>query len=124
MFTLVDGRAFRIATPAYFFQRESGLYQAESTGFVSAALVLLRLVAEIGSSLIIWRLVFLLLGKTGITLVELCRVVDMRLPILSGFGSTQHLYWSLFAVIIVVLVWPSSIAAPLANSSLQWIPSS
>jgi hypothetical protein len=124
MFTLVDGRAFRIATPAYFFQRESGLYQAEATGFVSAALVLLRLVAEIGSSLIIWRLVFLLLGKTGITLVELCRVVDMRLPTLSGFGSTQHLYWSLFAVIIVVLVWPSSIAAPLANSSLQWIPSS
>jgi hypothetical protein len=123
MVTLIDGHAFRIGNPAYSYQRESGLYQAEVTGFVSAALVVLRLVAEVGSSLIIWRLVFLLLDKTGITLVQLCRVVDMRLPMLSGFGSTKHLSWSLFAVIVVVLVWPSSIAAPLANSSLQWIPS-
>jgi hypothetical protein len=123
MVTLVDGHAFRIGNPTYFIQRESGLYQAEVTGFVSAALVVLRLVAEVGSSLIIWRLVFLLLGKTGITLVELCRVVDMRLPMLSGFRSRKLISWSLFGVIIVVLVWPSSIAAPLANSSLQWIPS-
>jgi hypothetical protein len=123
MLTLVDWHAFRIGNQAYFNQRESGLYQAEVAGFVSAELVALQLVAEVGSSLIIWRLVFFLLGKTGIRLVELCCMADMRLPILSDFDSTQNLSWSLFAVIVVVLVWLSSIAAPLANSPLQWIPS-
>jgi hypothetical protein len=123
MVTLIDGHAFRIGNPAYSNLRESGLYQAEVTGFVSAALVVLRLVAGVGSTLIIWRLVFLLLDTTGITLVQLCRMVDKRLPITSGFDSAKHIFWSLFAFLVVILVWPSSIAAPLANSSLQWIPS-
>lgn len=84
MLTLVDWHAFRIGNQAYFNQRESGLYQAEVAGFFSAALVALQLVVEVGSSLIIWRLVFFLLGKTAIRLVELCRMVDMRLPIIPG----------------------------------------
>jgi len=30
---------------------------------------------------------------------------------------------SFFTIIVIALIWPSSIAAPLANSSIQWIPS-
>lgn len=32
-------------------------------------------------------------------------------------------YRSFFTIIVIALIWPSSIAAPLANSSIQWIPS-
>jgi hypothetical protein len=123
MFSLVDDRAFMIGSSPSFSQRKPGLYQAEVTALVSVALVVNRLVAAVGSVLIVWRLVFILLEKTGITLSELCRMVDLRVPTLPRSDSIQQAYWSFFAMTVIMLIWPSSVAAPLATSSLQWIPS-
>jgi hypothetical protein len=112
-----------IAESGGFNQTRTSLYQAEITALVSASLVVIRLVASTGSALLAWRLVFALLEKSGITLSEICRVVDFKMPIIPRFSSFQQIHWSVFAILITLLIWPYSIAAPLASSSLQWIPS-
>lgn len=93
MFTWVDGRAFMIASTSGFSRDGSGLYQAEVTALVSATLVIIRLIAAVGSALITWRLVFILLEKAGVTLVELCRMVDSRIPIMPRWDSAQQIFW-------------------------------
>ncbi|KAH7083551.1 hypothetical protein FB567DRAFT_87133 [Paraphoma chrysanthemicola] len=123
MFTCVDGRAFMISSTMSFSRDGTGLYQAEVTALVSATLVVIRLIADVCSALLAWRLIVALLEKAGVTLEELCRIVDSRMPIMPRWYSVRQMFWSFFAIIVIVLMWPSSVAAPLANSSIQWIPS-
>ncbi|KAF2803236.1 uncharacterized protein BDZ99DRAFT_503285 [Mytilinidion resinicola] len=123
MFLLVDNHTFLSGTTPDSDLRRSGFYQTEVTGLVSAALVLIRLVAGVGSALVLWRLIFILLEKSGLTLAEICRLADKKLPILPRFESSSQSLWSCFAFVVVILLWPQTIAAPLANSSLAWTPS-
>lgn len=125
MLKAIDGRDFWTASPPSLGKRiqERGLYQAEINGFVSALLVLIRLLASCSSSLLIWRLIYILLEKSGLTIAELCRMANQKIPITPHLGSRSQFSWSSFAIIVTVLLWPPFVAAPLANSSLNWIPS-
>ena len=58
------------------------------------------------------------------TLTELTRLNNYRIPILPGTDSKSRFLWSVWAMMVVFFLWPSNFAAPLANSSLAWNPSS
>ncbi|KAJ4304923.1 hypothetical protein N0V90_000451 [Kalmusia sp. IMI 367209] len=122
MLTLVDGHNFRIGSSASVGQHKWDLYQADVTGLMSTTLVAIRTLSGIGSTLLIWRLVSILLSKGEITLAELCRIVGNRLPLQSRFGSRTEIWWSILTIFVVALLWPPSFASPLANSSLTWHP--
>jgi hypothetical protein len=62
------------------------LYQAQVTGLVSLALVVLRLVSGSCSVLLAWRVVCVLLEKRGLTLTELTLTINWKLPLLFCFG--------------------------------------
>ncbi|KAF4945613.1 hypothetical protein FGADI_11794 [Fusarium gaditjirri] len=118
----IDGRHFKIGSDSTVFTFHSRLYQAQVTGLLSLALVTLRLVAGTGSALLAWRIIFILLEKGGATLVELTRLLSLRVPIMPAVISETSQCWSVWATVAIILMWPHSFAAPLVSSSLSWIP--
>ncbi|EKJ68357.1 hypothetical protein FPSE_11365 [Fusarium pseudograminearum CS3096] len=118
----IDKQEFRIGSGPNVFAFNSRLYQAQVTGLLSLALMTLRLVAGTGSALLAWRIIFILLEKRGITLKELTRLLSTRVPIIPAGKSEISIVWSLWAATCILLMWPQGFAAPLASSSLSWIP--
>ncbi|EWZ32899.1 hypothetical protein FOCG_12681 [Fusarium oxysporum f. sp. radicis-lycopersici 26381] len=53
---------------------------------------------------------------------DLKRLLSLRVPILPAVETETSLRWSLWATCAITLMWPHSFAAPLASSSLLWIP--
>ncbi|KAI4246379.1 MAG: hypothetical protein L6R40_002047 [Gallowayella cf. fulva] len=104
------------------FTYSSRLFQAQVTGLISLGLIIIRLIAGSLSALLAWRIAFILLEKRGVTLVELARLTNFRTPILPGRGSGAPLVWSIWALATIILLWPHGFAAPLASSSVSWIP--
>ncbi|KAF2018139.1 hypothetical protein BU24DRAFT_421138 [Aaosphaeria arxii CBS 175.79] len=125
MLYAIDGQDFGTGSPPSLGDRAQGfgLYQTEVNGFISVALVLMRLLASCSAALLVWRLIYILLEKSGLTIAELCRLANLKVPIVPRLDSRHNFHWTCFAAIMTLLLWPPSFAAPLANSSLNWIPS-
>lgn len=117
----INDQHFKTGSPPTLFK--SSLYQTQITGLISLALVLIRMLAGSCSVLLVWRTIFILLEKRGITLTELTRLGNFHVPIIPRGGSRIELLWSCWAMVVIFLLWPPSFAAPLANSSVAWIPS-
>lgn len=117
----VDGHTFKTGSPPSLVT--SDLYQIQVNGLISFALVIIRLLACSCSALLAWRTIFILLDKEVITLTELAHLANHQFPIITRGVSSFRLFWSCLAVAVVVLLWPPGFAAPLANSSVAWIPS-
>ncbi|MCJ1347795.1 hypothetical protein MMC31_006024 [Peltigera leucophlebia] len=117
----VDGHTFKTGSPPSLVT--SDLYQIQVTGLISFALVIIRLLVCSCSALLAWRTIFILLDKEMITLTELAHLAYYHFPIIPRGGSSFQLFWSCWAVAVVVLLWPPGFAAPVANSSVAWIPS-
>lgn len=115
--TFVDEQDFRIGSPPLRFTKP--LYQAQVTGLISLSLVLIRTLAGACSTLVTWRTIFVMLNQKGVTLKELVRLQNYRLPI---FPRRYRLLWSSWAALVIILTWPSGFVAPLANSAVTWIP--
>ncbi|KAH7174118.1 uncharacterized protein B0J16DRAFT_387943 [Fusarium flagelliforme] len=119
----IDNHEFQIGSGFSIFTFHSPLHQSQVTGLLSLALVVVRLVAGAGSTLLVWRIIFILLENRGVTLLEFTRTISFRLPILPAIEAERSLFWSLWATIALALMWPHGFAAPLASSSISWIPS-
>ena len=119
----INGQHFQTGSPSSAFQTDTPLYQTQINGIVSLALVGIRLLASACTALLVWRMIFVLLDKEGITLAELTRMNNYRIPILPRLKTRSQLLWSSWAVMLVLFLWPPNFAAPLANSSLSWTPS-
>lgn len=117
----VNDHNFKTGSPSTLTSQD--LYQTHVTGLISVALVIIRLLTCACSALLVWRAIFILLDKELITLKQLAHLVDYQLPFLPRVGSRAQLFWSFWSVAVVVLLWPPNLAAPLANSSVAWIPS-
>lgn len=120
--TQIDGLNFKIGSSPNILSFELPLYQAQVTGLVSLALVIIRIIAGSCSALLVWRTIFILLEKRGISLIELTHLTNWRIPILPGLGPKTPVHWSIWATVTIILLWPQSFAAPFASSSLSWIP--
>lgn len=118
----IDHQDFEIGANSTDFTYGSRLYQAQVTGLISLRLIIIRLIAGSSSALLAWRIVFILLEKRGITPAELTRLMNFRVPILPGKSSRASLLWSFWALVAILLLWPHGFAAPLASSSISWIP--
>jgi hypothetical protein len=118
----IDRHKFEIGAGPTIFAHGSELYQAQVTGLISLGLVIIRLIAGSCSALLAWRIVFVLLEKRGITLAELARLTNFRFPILPTRSSGASLLWAIWATAAILLLWPQGFAAPLASSSVSWIP--
>lgn len=121
MIQWVDGHKFKTGSPSSLLA--SDLYQTYITGLISLALVIIKLLTSSGSALLVWRTIFILLDKGGITLKELVRLGNHGF-IAPRVSSWNQLLWACWAVAVTVLLWLPSFAAPPANSSVAWIPSS
>ncbi len=88
----VDNRNSKTGSPSSLFT--SDLYQTQVTGLISLALVIIRLLAGSCTALLVWRTIFILLDKRGITLTELVRLDNYRIPIVPQGGSRAQLLWS------------------------------
>lgn len=120
----IDGLGFNIGSPPNAVSYHGRLYQTQVTAILSIALVVLRIFSGSCSVLLGWRTVFILLEKRGISLGELARLISWRVPLFSWKNATKDpmLVWVIWATVVFTLLWPSSFAAPLATSSLSWIP--
>ena len=123
MMQLVHGRNFQPGTPpGSIFNVSVPLFQTQVTGLVSLGLVLVRILSACCTAPLIWTMIVILLEKRGMTLSEISRVNDFRIPILPRFKTTAQYLWSIWATLVITLIWPSNFASPLANSSLAWNP--
>lgn len=116
----VDGFDFQTGSATSIFQIETRLYQTQVNGLLSLALVLVRLLASSCTALVVWRMIYVLLEKEALTLTELTRLNNYKVPILPRLKSKSRMLWFSWVTMIVVFLWPSSFSAPLANSSLAW----
>jgi hypothetical protein len=128
MFVWIDGHGFLTGSRSFTDQStpngdQNELYQTEVSALVSLALLLIRLVAAMGSTRIVWSLIEVLLETCGLSLSELLLVVSFRIPVRLRFESYNHLLWSLLALLVISLSVPANLSAPLATSSLAWVPS-
>lgn len=126
----IDVYKFKIGSGASVWEwpRER-LYQSQVTALISLALVLIRLIYGGCSALLAWRIICILLEKRGITLGELTRLADLRIPVLPrrAGGSREDpgfwrasVGWSLWAAVAILLLWPPAVVASLASSSISW----
>ncbi|KAH7109435.1 hypothetical protein B0J11DRAFT_512856 [Dendryphion nanum] len=122
VFTLLrtDGKDFNVGSTWIF--RGSLLYQTQVTALLSVALVFIRFIVTSCTALLIWRAVYILLEKTGITLDEILFLTSYRILPLPWKRLRTHVLWSLWAITTILLTWPAGFAAPLATSSVSWIP--
>ncbi|KAL8671272.1 MAG: hypothetical protein Q9168_004226 [Polycauliona sp. 1 TL-2023] len=118
----LQGHEFEIGASPTIWTLGSRLYQSQVTGLISLGLVTIRLIAGSSSVLLAWRIAFVLLEKRGITLAGLTRLINIRVPLLPSKSSSNSLLWSIWATTTVLLLWPQGFAAPLASSSVSWIP--
>ncbi|KAF2501285.1 hypothetical protein BU16DRAFT_450923 [Lophium mytilinum] len=123
MIQWIDDRNFYTGSPPSIFQIKHGLYQTQVTGLISVGLVGVRLLAGICTGLLVWRTIFILLEKRGMSLAEISHLSGWRTPVFLVLGSTTGALWSIWAAAVIVLLWPSSFASPLATSSVAWLPS-
>jgi hypothetical protein len=117
----VDEQVFQTGSPPYIFVLP--LYQAQVTGLISFSLVLIRILGSACSTLLVWRTIFIMLKQESVSLVELVRLDTLRLPMVSRGSSKNGLFWSCWAALVTILLWPSLFASPLATSAVTWIPS-
>jgi hypothetical protein len=117
----IDGYVFKIGFGPNLFVVKDRLYQAQVTALISLALVIIRLIAGACSTLLAWRILSLLLERRGILLSEMTRLLNLRLPVLFGW-DVRSWYWTIWAIIVTLLLWPQAFVAPLASSSITWLP--
>lgn len=121
----IDNLNFRIGSGPnlLYFEKSALLYQAQATALISVGLAIVRVIAASGSALLGWRIIYILLEKRGISLVEMYQLVNWRIPVRPGKeNSRKSLLWSLWAIVTIAFLWPQGFAAPLASSSVTWIP--
>ena len=116
----IDGQNFQIGSPPAIFAVP--LYQAQITGLISLSLVLIRMLAGACATLIAWRVIFVMLDQEGLELKGLTRLQNYRMPILPQGNSGSRLFWSSWAMLVIILTWPSIFVSPLVTSSVTWIP--
>ena len=86
----VNDHDFKPGSPPSLFT--SDLYQTQVTGLISLALVITRLLAGLCSALLVWRTIFILPDRREMTLTELVRLGNYRIPsILQGTSGIQLL---------------------------------
>ncbi len=119
----IDDHDFSTGSPESTIRIPDRLFQTEVNGLISFGLVLIRLLGSWCTSLLVWRMIFMLLTKRGMTLKEIAFLDEWHMPMLPGREPRRSLLWTCLAIITTGLLWPRMFAAPLANSSVAWIPS-
>jgi hypothetical protein len=123
MMEWIDAHNFRPGTPpSSFFELDGPLFQTQVNGLVSLALVLVRLLAACCTAPLIWTMILILLDNRGMTLLEISRLSNYQIPMLPRAKTAAQAIWLGWATLVILLLWPSNFAAPLANSSLAWNP--
>ena len=120
----IDGRAFNTGSPDSFFKLNSSLYQTQVTGLISLAMVLIRILYSSCAALLVWRTIYVLIEKRHITLAELTRVNNYKMPVFVNSRGGAHISWSIWAAVVILCLWPPNFAAPLLSSAVAWIPAS
>ena len=118
---LVNDHDFQTGSPPSFFAHP--LYQAQITGLISLSLVLIKFIGGACSALLVWRTVYIILDREGLTLAEVMRMIKFRVPIVHRTPSKNWLLWSVWVALVVTFLWPAEFASPLATSAVVWIPS-
>lgn len=116
----VDEKDFRIGSGPSSFTVP--LYQSQVTGLISVSLVLIRTLTGVCSTLIAWRIIFVMLNRGDITLGELLCLQNYRLPHFPRRSLGYGFFWSSWAASVIILTWPSGFAAPLVSSAVTWRP--
>lgn len=123
MMQFVHGRNFRPGNPGgSIFTLSYPLFQTQVNGLVSLGLVFARMLSTSCVASLIWTTIIVLLEKRGMTLSEISLLNDFQMPVLPRFKTAAQNRWLIWASLIIVFVWPSNFASPLANSSLAWNP--
>lgn len=95
--------------------------QSDVTTFISATLVILRLIAASWASSLCWRSVVFLLGRTGLRQQELEWMISFG--VLTPVAYCRDFFIFIIAVILLATV-SAQAASPILTGSITWIPSS
>ncbi|GME28571.1 hypothetical protein GTA08_BOTSDO12878 [Neofusicoccum parvum] len=118
---VLDGKTFPTSSDAPLGTTISHIFrgklrQADVTTLISAALVLVRLTLNVCSGTAAQRSIFILLEKCGITLQEIERIFAFEQGPLGTNG------FKVGTVILLLLLVPAQLSAPLAQGAVSWEP--
>jgi len=99
---------------------------------IAAGLVLVRITTASWSSMVAWRCVYILLEKDRLDLRQLNTIISWKIYPTDLFGrsrkpkrtsistSQSRSVFRVWASIVLVLMWPASLGAPLLTSAVNW----
>lgn len=98
--------------------------QSDITTALSLSLGILRVLSTAWYSSLCWRCAIILMEKTGLTIGELGRLVSFGLPPLPlvQSRSAHTTAYTMTVALILLLAFPSQLAAPVITGSITWTP--
>lgn len=119
----LDGKKFVIhSTPDI----STWLTQPDVNTIITSYLTIANLVAGIWQTQTVWRCVYILLEKTGLTLSEINFAAAMKIPTFGLKLFKAHAPQSLalwVGLLIFLMSWPAQLADPLASGgAISWMP--
>lgn len=120
---MLDGHKVQIDASFTMLSVHFGLYQTQVNALLSLALMSICLLSTTCTALLTWRMIFILLDKRSISLLEIKRLNNWRQSIALIAMSRQHLLWLIWAILTILLLWPFNFSSPLTTSAVAWISS-
>jgi hypothetical protein len=127
MIYAIDNHSFNISSPKPAIEQFDGSFthpryrprQSDITTVISFALTVMRLVSGMWTAAMAWRCSFILMEKTGVSLQNINWMLTYSLPaeIRARRGITV-----VVVAIILLLAFPSQLAAPILTGSITWEP--
>ena len=114
--TYINGHDFNLQS-RYALSKATPL-QSDITTAISSGITISRLFAAMWSAATLWRCIFILMGKGGISLEQIDRLLTWQIHMPPHLKSSQH--FGLLVSIILLAAFPSQFSGPILTGSITW----
>ena len=116
----LDGQSFPVQASDKWNNYQ--LQQSDVNGLMSTGLIVVRIFGSSWQLLAVWRCVYILLEKSRLSLAQLSNILSYKILFVPQIRRQDGALFVLITWVIMLLLWPAQLIAPLATSSVSWIP--
>lgn len=116
----LDGQAFPVQASDKWDKLQ--LRQSDVNGLISIGLIVVRLFGSSCQLLAVWRCVYVLLEKSRLSLNQLGNILSYKILVIPRIRHQDGALFVLDTWLVMILLWPAQLIAPLASSSVSWVP--
>ncbi len=116
----LDGRVFPVQASDEWNKYQ--LRQSDVNALISTGLIVVRIFGNSWQLLAVWRCVYVLLEKSRLSLTQLSNILSYKVLFVPHIRRQDGALFVLITWVVMLLLWPAQLVAPLATSSVSWVP--